>query len=426
MKRNLCFILAIVIWCCVVSDAGQGPGGPMGPGGPVGPSGPGGPDRDRDRPRHPVMIMPPHRQIVIVTPPRPVVIKPSPVFVDVPPVVGESNSVVVWVTNSNGSRSKVILIKEGPGFVGPNGEHYSSMPMEDQLRVLYGLGPKEKVRTVITVWLTIPNGAKIPVTLISQGGIFIGPAGEYYTAMPSESQLLTIYGLGSKSVKQNTVTVLVPTSAGKKVPIVLIKDGTEYVGPRNERYAKLPSEKQLVLLYGNGLESPDPDIVTVWVDMDKGMQIPITLRKEGETYIGPSGEQYSGMPSEDQLLSLYAPQAGQEVEFVIQISNDDGTQTPVKLIKKGAEFIGPKNERYDTMPSEEQLKLIYGKPTVGSKTPEAVSAGEAMTLWFRNSNGSRFAVELIRSKDGNGYIGPKGERYDAVPSEDQLRKAYGF
>lgn len=416
MKQSLCLILVTLIWTYVVCNAGQGPGGP---GGPVVP-GPGGPDRDR--PRHPVVIMPPHRPIVIVTPPRTVVVRPSPT----PSVVVESNTLVVWITNSNGSRSKVILIKEGPGFVGPNGEHYSSMPTEDQLRVLYGLGPKEKVRTVITVWLTIPNGAKIPVTLISQGGIFIGPAGEYYSVMPSESQLLMIYGLGSKSVKQNTVTVLVPTSTGKKTPIVLVKDGAEFVGPRNERYAKLPSEKQLVLLYGNGLESPGPDIVTVWVDMDKGMQIPITLRKEGETYIGPSGEQYSGMPSEEQLLSLYVPQAGQEVEFVIQISNDDGTQTPVKLIKKGAEFIGPKNERYDTMPSEEQLKLIYGKPSAGPKIPEVVNAGEAVTVWFRNSNGSRLAVELIRNKDGKGFTGPKGEHYDAMPTEDQLRQIYGF
>ncbi len=405
MKRNLCLILVTVISSCVVCCAGQGPGGPGGFGGP------GGPDRDRDWPRHPVMIMPPHRPIVIVTPPRPVVVKPSPVVV-------ESNTVVVWVTNSNGSRSKVILIKEGPGFVGPHGEHYSSMPTEDQLRVLYGLGLREKTRTTVTVWLTIQNGAKIPITLINQSGSFIGPAGEYYTTMPSEAQLLTIYGLGSKTVKQNTVAVLVPTGGGKKIPIVLIKDGNDLVGPRNERYAKLPTEQQLVLLYANGLDLPDPDIVTVWVDMDNGIQIPITLRKEGEAYIGPSGEKYMGMTSEAQLLSMYAPKADEETEIIIQVTNEDGTETPVKLIKKGAEFIGPKNERYDALPSEDQLRLVYGK--------QAAPAADAVTVWFRNSNGSRLAVELIRNKDGKGFIGPKGEWYDAMPSEEQLRKAYGF
>ena len=51
----------------------------------------------------------------------------------------EQNYVTVWITNSNGSQLPVKLRKEGPGFIGPNGERYSSMPTEEQLKQLYGM-----------------------------------------------------------------------------------------------------------------------------------------------------------------------------------------------------------------------------------------------------------------------------------------------
>ena len=35
-----------------------------------------------------------------------------------------------------------------------------------------------------------------------------------------------------------------------------------------------------------------------------------------------------------QLLSMYAPKADEETEIIIQVTNEDGTETPVKLIKK--------------------------------------------------------------------------------------------
>tara|TARA_B100001971_G_C18190192_1_gene538124 strand:- start:365 stop:787 length:423 start_codon:yes stop_codon:yes gene_type:complete len=49
------------------------------------------------------------------------------------------STVVVKVTNSNGSRIDVRLAKDGKGgYYGPNGENYSSLPTEDQLRPVYG------------------------------------------------------------------------------------------------------------------------------------------------------------------------------------------------------------------------------------------------------------------------------------------------
>ncbi|MBN2315499.1 MAG: hypothetical protein JXM79_16340 [Sedimentisphaerales bacterium] len=44
----------------------------------------------------------------------------------------------------------------------------------------------------------------------------------------------------------------------------------------------------------------------------------------------------------------------------VEIHNDNGSITPVKLKKKDGSYIGPKGERYDQLPTEEQLKPLYG------------------------------------------------------------------
>jgi len=50
----------------------------------------------------------------------------------------EMNTVMVPITNSNGSISQVRLRKQGVGYLGPNGEYYQRFPTEAQLRPLYG------------------------------------------------------------------------------------------------------------------------------------------------------------------------------------------------------------------------------------------------------------------------------------------------
>jgi len=50
----------------------------------------------------------------------------------------EMNTVTVNITNSNGSVSQVKLRKYGVGYIGTRSEYYSTMPTEDQLRVVYG------------------------------------------------------------------------------------------------------------------------------------------------------------------------------------------------------------------------------------------------------------------------------------------------
>ena len=49
----------------------------------------------------------------------------------------EQNIVTVWITNSNGSQTSVRLQKDGPGYIGPRGERYPSMPTKEDLSV-YG------------------------------------------------------------------------------------------------------------------------------------------------------------------------------------------------------------------------------------------------------------------------------------------------
>ncbi len=45
---------------------------------------------------------------------------------------------IVNVKNSNGSYTPVVIRKVGNQFVGPRGEYYSAMPTEDQLKAPYG------------------------------------------------------------------------------------------------------------------------------------------------------------------------------------------------------------------------------------------------------------------------------------------------
>ncbi len=47
-----------------------------------------------------------------------------------------------------------------------------------------------------------------------------------------------------------------------------------------------------------------------------------------------------------------------------------------------------------------------------------------VSVWITNSNGSQQEVRL--SKSGPNFIGPRGEVYSTMPTEEQLRQVYGF
>jgi uncharacterized protein YcfJ len=54
-----------------------------------------------------------------------------------------------------------------------------------------------------------------------------------------------------------------------------------------------------------------------------------------------------------------ALQAEQNSE-TIWITNSNGSKVPVKLRKDGPNFIGPRGEIYQSRPTEDQLKTVYG------------------------------------------------------------------
>lgn len=49
---------------------------------------------------------------------------------------------------------------------------------------------------------------------------------------------------------------------------------------------------------------------------------------------------------------------------------------------------------------------------------------DCVTVNVRNSNGSISRVRLQR--EGIGYVGARGEYYDHLPADDELRPVYGF
>ena len=61
-----------------------------------------------------------------------------------------------------------------------------------------------------------------------------------------------------------------------------------------------------------------------------------------------------------------------------------------------------------------------------AKIAELRAEQNVETVWVNNSNGSQIAVKLRKEPNGPGYIGPRGERYHTLPTEDMLRPVYGF
>jgi osmotically inducible lipoprotein OsmB len=53
------------------------------------------------------------------------------------------------------------------------------------------------------------------------------------------------------------------------------------------------------------------------------------------------------------------------------------------------------------------------------------SQANTVTVWINNSNGSQMQVVLTRNGDGS-YTGPRGERYQTMPTEQQLKQVYGM
>ena len=103
--------------------------------------------RREARPRHrrKVFLRPYRQNRIAVSLPWLRVIFAAPrtrVVVATPPKVIEPAEITVWITNDNGSLIAVTLTRRLPGYTGPLGEYYPTMPTEEQLKILYGLTPQ--------------------------------------------------------------------------------------------------------------------------------------------------------------------------------------------------------------------------------------------------------------------------------------------
>ena len=67
--------------------------------------------------------------------------------------------------------------------------------------------------------------------------------------------------------------------------------------------------------------------------------------------------------------------------------------------------------------------VIDPMPPVVVRAPLPVEES-VITVWITNSNGSRTSVRLTRQ--GPWYVGPRGEYYGEMPTNEQLRVVYGF
>jgi hypothetical protein len=68
--------------------------------------------------------------------------------------------------------------------------------------------------------------------------------------------------------------------------------------------------------------------------------------------------------------------------------------------------------------------VVVEPPPVVTVRPPLPVEESRITVWVTNTNGSRTAVTLTRRSPW--YVGPRGEYYSGIPTNEQLRVVYGF
>jgi hypothetical protein len=152
--------------------------------------------------------------------------------------------------------------------------------------------------------------------------------------------------------------------------------------------------------------------------------VSVTLKRLDGGYLGPQGEFYPAMPPVALLTEMYGiPEELRQVRsdtFFIHVPNKDGQSfTRVMLARHDRGFLGPQGEFYPLLPSVKHLAEMYGTEET---QPEPESNVIRIEVSKKNSEGT---VEILLEKHEQGYIGPQGEFYPELPSEDQLREVYG-
>jgi hypothetical protein len=109
------------------------------------------------------------------------------------------------------------------------------------------------------------------------------------------------------------------------------------------------------------VEMVTESMVTVWISNNNSSQTEVKLTPTADGFLGPKGEFYSSMPTQEQLKPLYGVYSPPPVRnnVIFYLGKVDGIEKVVVLTKNGEEYIGPQGEKYFNLPTIEQLKLIY-------------------------------------------------------------------
>jgi len=77
--------------------------------------------------------------------------------------------------------------------------------------------------------------------------------------------------------------------------------------------------------------------------------------------VGAAGGYMVGSEKEKQQMKADIASASQAANTtIVNITNSNGSITPVVLRRQGNVWVGPKGEQYSILPTEEQLKPVYG------------------------------------------------------------------
>lgn len=84
----------------------------------------------------------------------------------------------------------------------------------------------------------------------------------------------------------------------------------------------------------------------------------VILEENGDFDDAGTFEDGEAVPAAPDYSEDYGVNA--ENTVIVNVTNTDGSTTPVRLVRQGDVWIGPRGEEYETFPTEEQLRLRYG------------------------------------------------------------------
>ncbi len=105
--------------------------------------------------------------------------------------IGAGLGMILGNNMGGGPNDRALGAAAGALVGGALGRQYGRQ-LETQQQMNY----LQQQQFMTTVWISNSNGSKTPVQLrMTEGGQYIGPRGEYYSSMPTEEQLRSVYGM---------------------------------------------------------------------------------------------------------------------------------------------------------------------------------------------------------------------------------------